>query len=187
MGYRPNWKEVKSRNSDDRMRLSIQAMWGKGVILFQQETIRVRSWPDMGEGGEAAFSIRVMKRIRKQGSPSFWIKNIGIMYVIMHLCIFILWRWNFSYWVMIDSGVRLGGWKEEVFYATSKLPFQLMLGEDVAVWTWRVLWALTNTRSENNFGDSFRTWQPQQVGLAVRPKFGHWNTEFYVVRWYRKG
>lgn len=33
------------------MRLSIQAMWGKGVILFQQETIPVRSWPDMGEKG----------------------------------------------------------------------------------------------------------------------------------------
>jgi len=41
----------RSRNSDDRMRLSIQAMWGKGVILFQQETIPVRSWPDMGEKG----------------------------------------------------------------------------------------------------------------------------------------
>ena len=177
MGCRPNWKEVKSRNSDDRMRLSIQAMWGRN------DSSSFLAWYGRGGEGEAAFSIRVMKRIRKQGSPSFWIKNIDIM----HLCILILWRWKFSYRVMIDSGVRPGGWKEEVFYATSKLPFQLMLGEDVAVWTWRVLWALTNTRSECNFGDSFRTWQPQQVGLAVRPKFGHWTTEFYVVRWYRKG
>ena len=162
---------------------------GKGgySLPTRNDSSSFLAWYGREGEGEAAFSIRVMKRIRKQGSPSFWIKNIGIMYVIMHLCIFILWRWNFSYWVIIDSGVRLGGWKEEVFYATSKLPFQLMLGEDVAVWTWRVLWALTNTRSESNFGDSFRTWQPQQVGLAVRPKFGHWTTEFYVVRWYRKG
>lgn len=68
-------------------------MGEKGIILFQQETIPVRSWPDMGEeggreGGEAAFSIRVMKRIRKQGIPSFWIKNIDIMHLLSCICVF---------------------------------------------------------------------------------------------------